>query len=242
VPPATTNPQAQTLRALVLATVASGAATVAHALGGGHLVSGTGVVVATALLTGATLPFVRQHLSAARGAVLLATLQVAAHVVHAVSAMAAGPVHAGRSGAAAARHALPSHEAHGIRPLGRIETAAGVHDAATASPLADLLPSPTMLLAHLVAAIAVGLLLTRGERSWVAARALLVPLAAGTALLVGALLLRALVHHAAALWAAIGTTAARLVRPLDTASDGPVPDDVWHARTPVRRGPPALLA
>jgi hypothetical protein len=99
-----------------------------------------------------------------------------------------------------------------------------------------------MLLAHVVAAIAVGLLLTRGERSWVAACALLVPLAAGTALLVRALLVRALVHQAAVLWAAIGTTAAGLVGPLPTASDGPVPDDVWRARTPVRRGPPALLA
>jgi hypothetical protein len=239
VPTATTSPHAQTLRAVVLATVASGGATVAHALGGGHLASGTGVVVATALLTGATLPFVRQHLSAVRSAVLLPSLQVAAHVVHGVSAMAAGPAHGGRSGASPA---LPSHEAHGIRPLGRIETVARVRDAATTSALADLLPSPTMLLAHVVAALAIGLLLTRGERSWVAACTLLVPLAAGTALLLRALLVRALVRHAAVLWAAIGTTAAGLVGPLPTASDGPVPDDVWHARTPVRRGPPALLA
>lgn len=234
-PTASTSPHAQTLRAVALAAVASGGATVAHALGGGHLVSATGVVVATALLTGATLPFVRPHLSVARAALLLAGLQVAAHVVHGLSAMAAGsPVHGGQP---TGGPSLPTHEAHGIRPLGRIETAAGAHDAATTSALADLLPSPTMLLAHVVAAVAVGVLLTRGEQSWVAACALLAPLAGATSRLV-----QAVVHHAAVLCSAIGTSTSSRIDPLPTAPAGPLPVDVWHARTPVRRGPPALLA
>ena len=234
-PTAAPSPHAQTLRALVLAAVASAGATLAHALGGGHLVSGTGVAVATALLTGATLPFVRRQLSAARSALLLAVLQVAAHVVHGLSAMAAGsPVHGTRPTDGAA---MPTHEAHGIRPLGHVETLAGTHDAATTSALADLLPSPAMLLAHLVAAVAIGVLLARGERSWTAARALLAPLTAATAQLV-----RALMHAALALASALGARSLPGAAPLPTSADGSVPADVWHARTPVRRGPPALLA
>ncbi|MBC9820834.1 hypothetical protein [Terrabacter sp. MAHUQ-38] len=233
-PTATTSPHAQTVRALVLAIVASGGATVAHAVGGGHLASGTSVGVGTALLTGATLPFVRRHLSVARSTLLLTALQVAAHVAHGLSAMAAGAhVHGGQPTGAPV---LPTHEAHGIRPLGHIETVARAHDATT-TPLADLLPSPTMLLAHVVAAVVLGLLLARGERSWAAACALLAPLTAATASLV-----RALVHRATALGAALGTVTPRRRVPLPTAREGCVPVDVWHARTPVRRGPPALLA
>lgn len=223
------SPHAQSWRALVLAAVASGGATVAHAVGGGHLVSGTGVLVATALLTGATLPFVRGRVSAVRAAVLLVALQVGAHAVHGLSAMAAGsPVHGpGRAG-------VPTHAAHGIRPLGRIDTG-GVHGTG-ASAIGDLLPSPTMLVAHAVAAVVVGLVLTRGEQSWVVACTLLAAVGAAAARV-----LRVLARRALALWHVLATTCAGLTGPRTEPSDGPAPTDVWHARTPVRRGPPALL-
>jgi hypothetical protein len=224
----------QTLRALVLATVASGAATLAHAVGGGHLVSGTGVLVGTALLTGATLPFVRSGLSAVRAAVLLGSLQVAAHVVHGLSAMAAGaPVHGGGA-------TVPSHAAHGIRPLGRIDTGAGTADARGAvatSALTDLLPTPTMLLAHVVAAVAVGVVLARGEQSWRVACALLAVVGVAMTRVV-----RALTHGALALWRAVTESRASLAGLACTPpSEGIVPTDVWRAGAPVRRGPPALL-
>jgi len=214
----------------VLALVASGGATVAHAVGGGHLVSGSGVLVATALLTGATLPFVRFGLTAVRSAVLLAALQVAAHVVHGLAAMAAGsPVHGTGTG--------PSHAAHGIRPLGRIDTGAGTGAGTGAtSALTDLLPTPTMLLAHVAAAVTIGVLLTRSEESWRVACALLAT--------VGVALTRAvlsLAHGAVALIHAVAATCAGLRDPRPRPSDGRVPADVWRARTPVRRGPPACL-
>ena len=224
------SPHAQTLRALVLAVVASGGATTAHALGGGHLVSGAGVAVATALLTGATLPFVRTRPSAGRSVVLLAALQVAAHVVHGLSALAAGRPVQGATGTG------PSHAAHGIRPLGRIETGIAVADPSAHGALADLLPTPTMLLAHVVAAVAVGVLLTRGEQSWWVACALVTALAVG---LTG--LARSLTARHVALWQAIAAVRASLPVPRAQPSDRPVPADVWRARTPVRRGPPALL-
>jgi hypothetical protein len=232
VPPSARSPRAQTLRALVLALVASGGATVAHAVGGGHLVPGAGVVVATALLTGVSLPFVRSGLTAVRSAVLLAALQAAAHLVHGLAAMAAGsPVHGTGTG--------PSHAAHGIRPLGRIETGAGTTDAGGAvatSALTDLLPTPTMLLAHVVAAVAVGVLLTRSEQSWWVACALATALAAGLVRLA-----RRLGAGAVTLWQAIAATGVRLRGPHPRASTARVPADVWRARIPVRRGPPALL-
>jgi hypothetical protein len=236
VPTSARSPRAQALRALVLALVASGGATVAHAVGGGHLVSGSGVLVATALLTGATLPFVRSGLTDVRSAVLLAALQVAAHVVHGLAAMAAGsPVHGTGTG--------PSHAAHGIRPLGRIDTGVGT-GAGTADPggvvatsaLTDLLPTPTMLLAHVAAAVTIGVLLTRSEESWRVACALLAT--------VGVALTRAvlsLAHGAVALIHAVAATCAGLRDPRPRPSDGRVPADVWRARTPVRRGPPACL-
>ncbi|GAA2741044.1 hypothetical protein GCM10009868_05590 [Terrabacter aerolatus] len=229
-PPAAPSPHAQTSRALVLAATASGGATIAHAVGGGHLVSGTGVVVATAVLTGATLPFVRDRLSVPRAAALLVALQVVAHLVHGLAALAGGPAGHGRA-------TDPVHAAHGIRPLGRIETdAAGATDAAMSSALTDLLPSPAMLLAHAVAAVALGLVLTRGERSWWVACLLLALLGAATSRVV-----RLLTCGAVALWRALVLARVGLPGPLPQRSDGRVPSDVWRARTPVRRGPPALL-
>lgn len=235
-PTSARSPRAQALRALVLALVASGGATAAHAVGGGHLVSGVGVLVATALLTGATLPFVRFGLTAVRSAVLLAALQVAAHVVHGLAAMAAGsPVHGTGGG--------PSHAAHGIRPLGRIDTGSGTVAGAAdpdgvvaTSALTDLLPAPTMLLAHVAAAVTIGVLLTRSEESWRVACALVAT--------VGVALTRAvlsLAHGAGALIHAVAARCAGLRDPRPRPSDVRVPADVWRARTPVRRGPPAFL-
>lgn len=230
------SPHAQTARALVLAATASGGATIAHAIGGGHLISGSGVVVATALLTGATLPFVRARLSALPATALLVALQVVAHVVHGLAALAGDPTaHGGATG--------PTHEAHGIRPLGRIGTgtagSGGLTDPATSSALTDLLPSPAMLLAHAVAALALGVVLTRGERSWWVACLLLALVGAVTSRVV-----RALTHGAVTLWHALGL-ATRGLRdlggPRPQPSDAPAPSDVWRARAPVRRGPPALL-
>jgi len=234
VPTSARSPRAQVLRALVLALLATGGATVAHGLGGGHLVPGAGVLVAIALLTGATLPFVRSGLTVLRSAVLLAALQVAAHVVHELAALAVGSaVHGTAAG--------PSHAAHGIRPLGRIDTGAGTagdRGAVATSALADLLPTPTMLLAHVVAAITVGVLLTRSEESWRVACVLI-----GVLGQVMTRAVRAVADHALALWHSLATTGAglgalRSQQPLDLH----VPADVWRARTPVRRGPPALLA
>ncbi|MER7072247.1 hypothetical protein [Terrabacter sp. NPDC000476] len=254
-PSTATSPHAQTLRAVVLAAVASGTATLAHAAGGGHLVSGTAVVVTTLLLTGACLPFVRREMTLARAGALLVVLQVAAHVAHAVTALAAGP--GGHAHGSASGGHVATHTAHGIRPLGRIEVGDLGAAASSASPtaasastasaagLGDLLPGPGMLLAHVLAAVAVGVLLTRGERSWAVACTLVAALAAGlgaaAARVVAALTGGSLVSALGLLLSAAGDAergrtarrverTARLVRP-----------DVWSARTPVRRGPPAFL-
>lgn len=254
-PSTASSPHAQTLRAVVLSAVASGTATLAHAAGGGHLVSGTAVVVTTLLLTGACLPLVRREMTVARAGVLLVVLQVAAHVAHGITALAAGP--GGHAHGSAAGGHVATHTAHGIRPLGRIEvgdvgaaassagpTAASASTAA-ATGLSDLLPGPGMLIAHVLAAVAVGVLLTRGEQSWAVACTLVAALAAGlgTAVsrLVAALMGDSLVSALGLLLAAArdaegGRTARRIERiaPL-------VRPDVWGARTPVRRGPPAFL-
>lgn len=257
-PSTATSPHAQTLRAVVLAGVASGTATLAHAAGGGHLVSGTAVVVTTLLLTGACLPFVRREMTVPRAGVLLVVLQVAAHVAHGITALAAGP--GGHANGSAAGGHVATHTAHGIRPLGRIEvgdlgaaassagSTAASASTASAGGLGDLLPGPGMLLAHVLAAVAVGVLLTRGERSWAVACTLVAERAAGlgaavsrlVAALTGGSLVSALgILLAAAGDAERGRTARRVDR-LDRLARVVRPD-VWSARTPVRRGPPAFL-
>ncbi|GAA5019470.1 hypothetical protein GCM10023258_07110 [Terrabacter aeriphilus] len=258
-PSTATSPHAQTLRAVVLAAVASGTATLAHAAGGGHLVSGTAVVVTTLLLTGACLPLVRREMTVARAGVLLVVLQVAAHVAHGITALAAGP--GGHAHGSAAGGHVATHTAHGIRPLGRIEvgdlgaaaspagssagSTAASASTASAAGLADLLPGPGMLVAHVLAAIAVGVLLTRGEQSWAVACTLVAALAAGlgaavsrlVAALTGGSLVNALeLLLASTVDAERDRTARRLARLARL-----VRHDVWSARTPVRRGPPAFL-
>jgi hypothetical protein len=93
-----------------------------------------------------------------------------------------------------------------------------------------------MLLAHAVAALALGVVLTRGERSWWVACLLLALLGAATTEVV-----RALTHGAVTLWHALGLATSGLRGPRPQPSDAPAPSDVWRARTPVRRGPPSLL-
>lgn len=225
---------AQTLRALTLAVVASGSATLAHAAGGGHLVSGGAVLAATALLAGAALPFVRGALTLRRAAVLLSLLQVAAHVVHSLAALA---------GHASAVTTPTGHAAHGshwasaaVSPsagatASGMPLSAGLHTD-HAPGLAGLLPSPTMLLAHLTAALLVGLLLARGEQSWRVTRTLLAAsLERVVARLVGAAL---------AAWAGIRLVATGGSAPQPDRGDRAPATDVWQALTPARRGPPLL--
>ncbi|WP_323096187.1 hypothetical protein [Intrasporangium sp. YIM S08009] len=221
-PTGETSQRVQLLRAVVLASVASVTATVAHAAAGGHVASGPAVLVAVALLTGAALPLVRTRPGRARTAALLAGLQVSAHVVHGVSGLLAGSA----SGRVPGGHA---HHGHGALD-------ASVVGAATASlPLADLLPSPGMVLAHLVAAVVVGAVLARGEASWWSAAALADLLARR----VGRVLARLLatvavpVTHVPRRVTHVGRDAHR--------SPARSLRDVWRSGVPGHRGPPLLL-
>ncbi|RKT80085.1 hypothetical protein DFJ68_3564 [Terracoccus luteus] len=221
---------AQSARALVLALVASGAATVAHAVGGGHLVSATSAVVATLVLAGLALPFVRHEPTTGRTVTLLALLQVGGHVVHSLAALVGGP----------ATTSVTGGHAHGADASALSSATTGQHaghGSEAAVGVAGLLPSPVMLLAHVLAAVAVGSLLAAAERSWRLTSRLL---AVAVGHVAGAL---ERVAAAAALLA--GVLSADAGAPARATSAPPArrrPHDVWCSPSPARRGPPRLLS
>ncbi len=224
---------AQSARALVLALVASGAATVAHAVGGGHLVSATSAVVATLVLAGLALPFVRHEPTTGRTVTLLALLQVGGHVVHSLAALVGGPA----TTSVAAGHAHGAHATGALTPATGGQQAHAGHGPDAAVGVAGLLPSPVMLLAHVVAAVAVGSLLVAAERSWrVTARLL----AVAVGQVAGAL--RRVLAVAAVLAGALSADAGAPTRATTSPLARRRPRDVWCSPSPARRGPPRLLS
>ncbi|MCU1537335.1 MAG: hypothetical protein JWP82_1686 [Humibacillus sp.] len=208
-------------RALVLALVASAAATTGHALGDGHVVSGPALLAVSGLLAALALPLVGGRLSGTGAVALLGLLQAAAHVLHTA---AAGSAPAPGRGASATPSGHGSHGGHG-------HTSPEVVDGLVL--LEALTPSPAMVVAHLGAAVVVGLLLTRGEQSWWVAVALL---AAGLVTVV-----RLLCGGASR--ESLLVAAARRRQPLTAAADLALPPaDVWTRAVPARRGPPGSLS
>ena len=99
--------------------------------------------------------------------------------------------------------------------------------------LEALTPSPAMVVAHLGAAVVVGLLLTRAELSWWAVLALLAA---------GVVRVAHLVTGGASRESLLVAVARRfqLLSPAVTLDHPPA--DVWARATPARRGPPGLLS
>ncbi|WP_327189992.1 hypothetical protein [Streptomyces xinghaiensis] len=220
------------------------------ALGGGFLV----VLVVAAVLAGRerSLPGI---------AVVLGTGQVLLHTLFGYAQQLAGPAPAPAGGgspdavtALAARllcgeggHPLSAAEAHRVVTAAGIDpgahaaaaTAGGTGGLGTALPSAlpaSLLPSPEMLLAHVLAALLLGLLLRRGE----AALFRLVRLSV-RGLAEGALVrsLRAAVGLARALLAGLPGAGGPRVRGLRCRRYGPGrPRPLYLEHSVSRRGPP----
>ncbi|MBD0710309.1 MULTISPECIES: hypothetical protein [unclassified Streptomyces] len=131
----------------------------------------------------------------------------------------------------------------GLDPTGAV-TGAGAHPghlAAAGSPAGELLPGLPMLLGHLLAALATGWLLRRGDRALV--RLVELSEQGATELAEHAVIrsLRAALRLVRALLAGLaatpGTGPARAVRTAFASSPPPVAEALQH--TVIRRGPPA---
>ncbi|GAA3909074.1 hypothetical protein GCM10022244_18880 [Streptomyces gulbargensis] len=163
-----------------------------------------------------------------------ALVRLAAKLVCGASAATLGPAEAARI----VRDA-------GLDPVAATSAAAHAHPGAaavtTAGPAAELLPSLPMLLGHLLAALATGWLLRRGDRALVGLVRLseqgateLAACAPVRALRAALRLVRALL---AGLPAAPGTGPRPRPRTASDASPPPVAEALQH--TVIRRGPPA---
>lgn len=176
--PVTTDagPMLRRLRAVVLAVVATALGSVAHLLAGGRLPGVVGYGVLLALLVLAAAPLLARAASTRR---VVALVVVGQSVVHAVLTATSG--HAGDGVGTAASHtavrpAIPESVLTSTHRVGTLADQlhpqpAGVDGGATVPDwvlhlLADLQPAQLpMALAHLLAAVGVGLWLASGERA-----------------------------------------------------------------------------
>ncbi len=140
------------LRTLALLALSIGLGAIAHAAVA-HTGTNTGaLVLLAAVLAGPTLWLTRRQVSAGAAATLLLAAQGLVHFAASATAPATGHLTIHGHG-----HAMAAHGAEQAGAMGH-------------------LPSPTMMLAHLIAAAAVGLLYARGEAAlWAVARAIQPP-------------------------------------------------------------------
>lgn len=175
--PVTTDagPMLRRLRAVVLAVVATALGSVAHALAGGRLPGVVGYAVLLALLVLAAAPLLARAASTRRVVALVVVGQTLVHTVLTATSGHAGDG-VGAATHSAARPVIPESVLTSTHRVGTLadqlhpQPAGG--DGGAAVPdwvlhlLADLQPAQLpMALAHLLAAVGVGLWLASGERA-----------------------------------------------------------------------------
>ncbi|WP_353951482.1 hypothetical protein V6K52_17890 [Knoellia sp. S7-12] len=223
----------EVVRALALSWFAVSLAALAHLAAGGTAPGVASCLAVGAFLTIVSMPLCRNAFRLTRHGPLLLVQQLVTHAVLSLTSPGHGaPVRptAQLAGALGNGHAI--HPAAGNRQ----HVAASSHAVESGHAL---MPSPTMVVAHLCAAVLVAALLTRAESGWAGVRAL----QHGHARAIPRF--AALVTQLASVPVAFDLAALlrRLPRPGDSGSaPPPAMLDLWRSPAPCRRGPPRPCA
>ncbi|AKU15029.1 hypothetical protein [Luteipulveratus mongoliensis] len=208
-------------RSFAIAWLAAAASTTAHLMAGGAVPRTASAVAVVTFLSFVGLPLTRRELTTGRTTCLLAVLQVLVHVAHMLSAGRPSPVHGGHGHLATSAAPTQTYDHTG-------------HDMGAA----DLLPTPTMLVAHAAVALLIGWVLSRSEGAWRFACAVYAVLSALPAVARARL---TVLRLGSLLFVYAGRPSAVRTSPLGVGWRRPhALQTLWSPSRPARRGPPVL--